>query len=262
MFGAVVLAGERPGGSMLGRQLGLASSVLADVAGKPALRRVIEALESAELIGKGIVCGPSEEVFQSNPEFEQILAGSGFEWLAPRAGPSASAIHGLRTLGSYPALLTAGDHALLTAELVDSFCSSARTVGGDVVVGLAPYPTVHAAFPDSRRTVQKYRDGAYCGTNLYAVMNPRGLTALDFWQVVEAQRKRPWKIAGKLGFAFLLRYLLRRVTLQSAFDRVSSLCSCKVSYVLVDSARAAVDVDSPADRDLAERILRGEVTGC
>ena len=43
-FSAVVLAGERPGGSAFSRGLGLSAGVLAPVDGKPALRRVIEAL--------------------------------------------------------------------------------------------------------------------------------------------------------------------------------------------------------------------------
>jgi len=258
MFGAVVLAGERPGGSALSRELGLASGVLVDVAGKSALQRVIEALKGAGQVSGGILCGPIDEIYRGNQEFSRILSGTGFEWLAPKAGPSASAMHAVQTLGSYPILLTAGDHALLTSELVDSFCRSALTVGGDVVVGLAPYTVVQAAFPESKRTVQKFRDGAFCGTNLFTIMNSRGLSALNFWQAVEADRKRPWKIAQKLGFGFLLRYLLRRLTLQAAVRRLSALSGCRVNYVLVDSARAAVDVDSVRDRDLAEKILREE----
>jgi GTP:adenosylcobinamide-phosphate guanylyltransferase len=261
MFRAVVLAGERPGGSALKRELGLAAGVLADVAGKSALQRVIDALEGAQQVRGGILCGPADEIYRANPEFERILSGTGFTWLAPKAGPSASAIHAVQTIDSYPALLTAGDHALLNSDLVDSFCRSAQTIGGDVVVGLAPHAVVHAAYPESRRTVQRYRDGAFCGTNLFAVMNPQGLAALNFWQDVEAQRKRPWKIARKLGFGFMLHYLLRRVTLHAAFRRLSVISGCQVTYVLIDSARAAVDVDSVADRDLAEKILRAESGG-
>lgn len=261
MFRAVVLAGERPGGSALSRQLGLVSGVLVDVAGKSALQRVIEALESAQQVRGGILCGPTDEIYSATADFERILTGTGFTWLAPKSGPSASAIHAVQTIDSYPVLLTAGDHALLNADLVDSFCRSARTIGADIVAGLAPHAVVQAAYPESKRTVQRYRDGTFCGTNLFAVMNQQGLAALNFWQAVEAQRKRPWKIARKLGIGFMLRYLLHRVTLDAAFRRLSAISGCRAAYVLVDSARAAVDVDSVADRDLAEKILRAESGG-
>lgn len=258
MFSAVVLAGERPGGSPLSRQLGLAASVLIDVAGKPAVQRALDALSGAEQVSGGVLCGPSADVFRDSPEFERILAGTSFRWLEPETGPSASAIKAIRELDQYPVLLTTGDHALLTPELVDSFCTLAREKGGDVVVGLVPYTVVHAAFPESRRTVQKYSDGAYCGSNLFAILSAEGVSALEFWKEVESLRKKPWKIAHKLGIRFLIRYLLRTNSLQDALDYLSGLCRCNASYVLLGSARAAVDVDSIADRDLAQKILEAE----
>jgi len=258
MFSAVVLAGERPGGSPLSRALGLKASVLVEVAGKPALQRVMEALSGAEQINGGLLCGPAKSVYQDAPEFERILAGTSFRWLEPEAGPSASAIKAIKTLGQYPLLLTSGDHALLTSATVDAFCRNARVVGGDIVVGLTPYSIVHAAFPQSKRTVQRYSDGSFCGTNLFVVLNPAGLAALEFWKTVEAERKRPWKIAHKLGIGFLLRCALGRVSLQRALQQLSDRCECKVSYVLVNEARAAVDVDTVADRDLAQAVLLQE----
>ena len=258
LFRAVVLAGERPGVSALIRALGLRASVLVDVAGKPALQRVLEALRAAQSVDGGLICGPEVAVVRSTPGFDTILQDTGFDWLSPETGPSASAIKAIGHLQHYPVLLTTGDHALLTPALVDDFCQRALVAGGDIVTGLTPYASVKAAFPESRRTVQKYSDGAYCGTNLIAVMNSAGLAALEFWLQVEAWRKQPWKIARYLGPGFLLAYLLRRVSLRQALRRFSALCGCTANYVPIDSPRAAVDVDSVADRDLAEKILMAE----
>jgi GTP:adenosylcobinamide-phosphate guanylyltransferase len=258
MFSAVVLAGERPGGSPLARELGLKASVLVDVAGKSALQRVMDALAAAEQVSGGVVCGPAGNVYHAAPEFERILAGTSFHWLQPEAGPSASAIKAVSAVSRYPVLVTTGDHALLTPGLVDQFCRDALAAGGDVVAGLAPYALVRAAYPQSKRTVQIYSDGSFCGTNLFAVLNPAGLKALEFWKSVEADRKRPWKIARQLGMGFLLRCALRRVSLEQALQHLSWRCGCTVRHVKIDSARAAVDVDSVADRDLAQRILLGQ----
>jgi CTP:molybdopterin cytidylyltransferase MocA len=256
-FSAVILAGERPGGSTFTRELGLPAGVLVDVAGKPALQRVIETLAAARCIDGGVVCGPAPEVWQRHPELRRLLAGTPFRWVPPEAGPSASAIAAVHEAGGYPVLLTTGDHALLTPGIVEQFCRQAEAAGGDAVAGLAPWPAVHAAFPESRRTVHRYRGGAYCGTNLYALLNPRALAALEFWQRVESWRKQPWKVAAALGPGFLARYLARRVTLPQALERLSKASGCRIAHVAVDDPRAAVDVDSIADRDLAERVLRG-----
>jgi molybdopterin-guanine dinucleotide biosynthesis protein A len=254
-FTATVLAGERPGGSEFSRELGLAASVLVDVAGKSALARVIEALESCESVKGGVLCGPAENIFRKNPEIQQILEGSSFSWMAPETGPSASALAAVERMNSFPTLLTAGDHALLSAELVDFFCSRACELDADVVVGLVPYSIVKAAFPESKRTVLKFSNGQYCGSNLFAVLTSKGKAGPAFWSQLEADRKRPWRMASKAGIGMLLKYLFRRLSLESALDSLSRAMGCRVAFVLIDNPRAAVDVDSVADRDLAVKIL-------
>lgn len=256
-FSSVVLAGERPGGSAFSRELGLQASVLVDVAGRSALQRVIDALENSRLVQGGLLCGPAENVYRQAPEFKRILKGSSFEWMPPEQGPSASALASLERLDRFPVLLTAGDHALLTAEMVDDFCSRAMEQDADIVVGLVPYPIVKAAFPESKRTVLKFSNGQYCGSNLFAILNRQGKAGPALWTQLEADRKRPWRMARRGGIGLLLRYVLGRLSLEHALDSLSRFMGCTVACIRVDNPRAAVDVDSVADRDLAVKILSG-----
>lgn len=260
MFTAVVLAGERPTGSALSQALGLPASVLVDVAGTPSLQRVLEAIVGANQAEAGLVCGPAAAVYHGHEGLRHMVEGRGFQWLAPAPGPCASATRAIEALRRFPVLLTTGDHALLTSGMIDAFCTAALATSGDAAVGLVPHALVQAAFPESRRTVLRFRDGAFCGSNLFAILNARGLHALRFWQAVEADRKRPWKLAQNLGPVFLLRYLARQVSLADALKRLSGLCGCTVTCVQIDSPRAAVDVDTLADRDLADRIIRSQGT--
>ena len=156
-YTAVVLAGERPGGSAISQELGLATSVLVKVAGKSALARVIETLETSEMVEGGLLCGPVEEIYRDNEEFRQIIRASSFQWTAPESGPSASALAALEQLDRYPVLLTTGDHALLSPGVVDFFCREGMKMDVDVVCGLVPYAIVRAAYPESKRTVLKFR---------------------------------------------------------------------------------------------------------
>ena len=264
-YAAVVLAGERPGRSDFSRELGLAASVLVNVAGKSALARVIEALEASESVETGVLCGPAENIYHENPEFQQILEGSSFRWMEPEIGPSASALAGIEKLNSFPALLTTGDHALLTAGLVDDFCTRALELDVDVVFGLTPYSIVRAAFPETKRTVLKFSDGQFCGTNLFAILSPEGKAGPAFWSRVEADRKRPWRMVRRMGLGtglgMLFRYLTGRLTLASVLDSLSGVMGCRVGCVLIDQPRAAVDVDSVADRDLAEKVIQASRAG-
>jgi hypothetical protein len=105
--------------------------------------------------------------------------------------------------------------------------------------------------------VLRFADGAWCGSNLFALMSDRSNGALSFWSTVEADRKRPWRIARRLGLRTLLRYLGGRLDTAEAFATLSRLAGCRVSWIEVPCARAAVDVDSRDDWSLANRLLGG-----
>jgi molybdopterin-guanine dinucleotide biosynthesis protein A len=257
-FSAVVLAGERPGGSKFSQELGLPAGVLVDVDGKTALERVIGALEASGQVHGGVLCGPAADLYSRHDAFRNTLAGSSFSWIEPRSGPSMSALAGIEAIGRFPVLLTAGDHALLTPVLVDYFLTRAAEHDADVVFGLTPYELVRTAYPGSRRTVLRFRGEAFCGSNLFAVLNAAGMAGPRFWSELEADRKKPWRMARRLGWGMLLRYLARSLTLEQALERLSRAMGCRVACVRMNDPRAAVDVDSVADRDLAERILRAE----
>lgn len=258
-FHSIILAGERPGGSALSRAFALPASVLVPVAGKPCLLRVMEAIKESRHVQGGVICGPTARVLDKSEGMRQLLQDPSFQWLAPATGPASSALLALEKLKHYPTLLTAGDHALLTGEIVDDFCTQAQAHAvrskHDFVIGFVPYKLVQAAWPESKRTVLKFSDGHYCGSNLFAILNPNGTKALSFWRQAEADRKHPWRIARRFGLVALLRYLLRRLTLGDALQILSKASGCSIGYVRVDHARAAVDVDSIEDQQLAEKIL-------
>ena len=254
---AIVLAGERPGGNALARHFALPSGVLVEVAGRACINWVLDALEGSAGVDGGLICGPARQVVEASPILNQALAHGRFRWLPPADGPAESALAALEELDAYPVLLTAADHALLTPGIVDAFCQQAMLTEADFVVGLVPYSLVRKAYPESKRTVLRFSDGEFCGSNLFMVRTERGARLLAFWQSIAEHRKRPWRMASKIGVRTALGYLAHRLSLASALDRVSDRAGCRVAHVEVLEPRAAVDVDSVADHALAEQVLSG-----
>lgn len=252
--GAVILAGERAEGSPLARQLNARCGALVEVAGEPCLHRVLKALQASSYVRGGTISGPSEQVVREEPNLFALLNAQGFSWQPPLDGPAASAAQAAQTL-TPPTLITTADHALLSAATVDRFCVDSAALTADFVVGLVPYAVVRARFPDAHRTVLKFRGYAACGSNLFMLKTPAGSAALNFWRALEAQRKKPLRLAAALGPGFLLRYLCGRLTLDQAFHRLSALAGCRVGWVEVADPLAAVDIDSYADWQLAEQVL-------
>jgi hypothetical protein len=259
-FRSIILAGERPGGSPISQAFNVAASVMVPVADKPALARVMQAIEDSQFVDAGMISGPTDEIRAGSPGLTKLLSTTDHLWQAQSTGPAASAAAAVKKLSQFPILLTAGDHALLTGEIVDHFCESVllhnQAQEYDVIIGFVPHELVKAAWPESKRTVLKFKDGRYCGSNLFAIMNANGLKALEFWQQAEADRKKPWRIARRFGLMALLYYVFRRLTLQDALQGLSTAANCRLGFVPVNFARAAVDVDSIEDQKLAEKILR------
>jgi len=114
---------------------------------------------------------------------------------------------------------------------------------------------VTKAHPQTRRTATRLQDGAYCGCNLFAFLTPSARLAADFWRQVESQRKRPLRVIRILGWVAVFRYLMGRLSLNEALDRISHRLGFKAGAVIMPFAEAAVDVDSVSDLELVENII-------
>ncbi len=253
-FSAIVLAGERGGPEELLAAADVDAKVMASVHGTPMIERVLSTLAASPSITNGCVCGPAEIVLNTHPRISQAIDDAGLHWLAPAAGPAASAVVGMEHLARWPILVTTADHALLTPDIVDHFCREASESRADMLVGLARHASVMAAFPDTKRTALRFADDHYCGCNLFAFMSPAAITVARFWQDVEAHRKRPWRLFGALGLGSIVAYLTRRLTLEQGLARLSKRVACTVDAVILPFPEAAVDVDSAADWELVNRL--------
>ncbi len=255
-FAAIVLAGDRGPEDPVARAAGVSCKALVPIVGRPMVLRVLDALEGASVIEARLVSGSSSRLLDHAPELEALIAAGKIRWVENESSPSSSARAALNMLPEdQPVLVTTADHALLTPQMVDHFCTQAAQTGCDVVAGLARSDLVAAAFPESRRTVTSLRDGGYCGCNLFAFLNSPARKAALFWRRVEEQRKHPLRIVRTLGFAAVLRYLLGCLTLEEGLARLSLLMDARAGAVWMPDAEAAVDVDKVEDWTLAEKLI-------
>jgi CTP:molybdopterin cytidylyltransferase MocA len=254
-FTALVLAADRGPADPVAAMAGTCCKALAPVAGVPMVRHVVEALQASERIGQIVLVGPARHLLAQDASMTRLLDTASVSWLEPASSPSASAALALaRQPADSPVLVTTADHALLCREMVDYFLQQATASGHDFVVAVTPLDTVLARFPGTRRTGIRLRGGPYCGSNLFAFMTDDARRLASFWQRVENDRKHPRRVvAGALGFAGILRYLLGRLTLEQALQQLSDRFGVSLGAVIMPFAEAAIDVDSPLDYQMVER---------
>jgi len=256
-FTAIVLAGSRGAHDPVAEAAGVACKALTPVGNTPMVFRVLETLQAAQTISRRILCGPSRSVIDQEPQLRACIDSQEIEWIAPQTTPSTSAGFAMESVPhETPILITTADHALLTPAMVDYFCSKALTSQSDVIAGLVPYDIVQEAFPQSKRTVMKFKDGGYCGCNLFAFLTPQGRTMAKFWKQIEQERKKPLRLIGTLGWMAVLRFLTGNLSLAQGLAGISQKLHLKIQTVLLPFPQAAVDVDTVADWELVQKIVR------
>lgn len=256
VFSAVVLAGDRRPSDPVAEAAGVSCKALTPVGGRPMVLRVLDALEAAQEIGPVVLCGPHRAAIDQEEELRARIDSARVRWVESKATPSSSTFQVLKSLpDDIPVLVTTADHALLSGRMSDYFCSEARSSGCDLVVGLASYQSVIAAYPHTRRTAIHLRDDAYCSCNLFAFLTPHARDVAHFWRRVERQRKKTLRVISAFGWLAVLSYLLRRPTLEQGLELISQRLGLRAGAVLMPFPDAAVDVDTVSDWKLVESIV-------
>lgn len=243
---AMILAGSRPGApDPVAAAEGVAHKVLAITEGQTLLERVVGALSAAGI--------DEIAVSANNPAVEEEARRLGVIVLPTARGPSESVALAFAHFGA-PLLVTTGDHPLLQGSWVKELADGTPS-DADVSLMLAERGKVEAAAPDTRRTWLRFADGQWSGCNLFLLASPAAERAIAAWKQVEADRKRPWRIARRLGIGTLWSYWRGQLTLAEAVARLGGTLGVKAALVPATDGRAAIDVDKPEDLALVRRLL-------
>ena len=254
---ALVLAGERGGVDEVARVSGVSCKALAPLAGVPMIIRVLDALQASARIDSYVLCGPGPAAVESCSQLQAFIDQDAVTWIPARGDLGDSVQAGLaQTEPDATVLVTGADHALLDAGIVNNFLDRAADSGAGVNVGLVDYGLVEAAYPGTRRTVLKFSEGEYCGCNLYTLDGVRAREIISLWERIQTHRKQPWRMALRLfGLGALARYACGHLSLQQTRQAIMKTTGITVDFIALPFPHAGIDVDTPADFELAHRVL-------
>ena len=259
LVNVLILAGARSGKDPVAEYAGVAYKVLAKVGGERMIDRVLRAAEMAQTVNRRILCGPSLEIIKNDDSLHPLVESGQIDWAEPQAGPSGSVQAYLATHPQcLPLLVTTGDHALLTSEIVDYFVVEASKTGADVAIGLVSYPLLKRAYPVSKRTVLRFGKEELCGCNLFLFFSSDAVRLIQFWSRLEQDRKRPVRLIRHLGPWMVFRYLCGTLTFSECLAQVGLRFGLNIREVRLPFPQAAIDVDKPEDLNLVNEILSSD----
>jgi molybdopterin-guanine dinucleotide biosynthesis protein A len=241
IFDAMVTAGgiPKPGESLYEFSQGR-SKALIDVAGKPMVQWVLDALSGAANVGRVVVVGLDESSGLKCSKPLAYIPNQGGMLDNIRAG--ARKIAELNPKVEY-ALIVSSDLPTVTSDMVDWICAQLWPGEDDVVYNVIERKVMEARFPNSNRTYSKLKDMELCGGDINPASIPLILSHTGPWEKIADARKSPLKQAALIGFDTLLLFLLRAITLDQAAARVSRRLGLRARGVVCPYAEVGMDVD-------------------
>jgi len=253
---AFLLGGRRGGADVLARAAGVSHKARIPVAGVPMAIRVLAALEACPGIDQTWLCIDDPELEAHDGVAAARDAGR-LRIVPPAESPSASVGALFSQIEApQPVLVTTADHPLLDAGMIEHFLSQALALDADVVAGVVLEATVQEHYPEAQRTFISFGDDRLTGANLFLLRTPAAARAVEFWQRMDAHRKKPWRLASQIGAGSLALYAMGQLDLAGALERLSRRIGARAAVLPLPQAEYALDVDRPEHLELVERILR------
>lgn len=231
------------------------SKALLDIANKPMVQWVLDALCDSKVVDNIIIIGLTENSGLKTNRPTYYLPNEG-RMLANMVAGIHKAIE-LDPKTDY-VLIVSSDIPGITGEMVDWLVAEMGKTPADIYYGVIPRAAMEKRFPDSRRTWTHLKDMDVCGADINATHVRMATEHLDTWEELIGRRKSPLKQAATVGLDTLFLMLLRQLTLSDLVSRVSNRIGIHGQAVVWPWAEAGMDVDKPHQLEIMRADLANQ----
>jgi GTP:adenosylcobinamide-phosphate guanylyltransferase len=255
---ALVMAASRKGPRDSVAQLQDKShKCLVEIDGEVMLVRVIDALVQSGHIGTVYVSIEGEEPLRTVPQLAAWLDEGRVKVATSEGNLADSVLAAARQMTDpFPFLITTGDNALHTPELIREFMEKFWMVKGDVALGFTSEEVVAKEIPDSGLAYHRLKDGGYSSCNLYGMRNEHALNGVRVFASGGQFGKRHIRILKAFGVMPFILYKLRAVGIHKMANWLGRGVDVTVDIIDLPYAFGPIDVDNPRSFALSERLLQ------
>ena len=223
------------------------SKAMIDVAGKPMIQWILDALGDAKKVDRVIIIGlsPKNELVCKKPIY--YISNQGRMLANIVAGVNKSLE--LNPKNQY-VMLVSSDIPAIKSEMVDWLVATAMKTKDDLYYGVCPREVMEKRFPTSNRTYTKLKDMQVCGADINVIHVSMTTDHLDTWEELIGNRKSPLRQAAVIGWDTLFQLATRQFTLQGLVERASERIGIKGRAIIWSRAEPCMDVDKPNQLEL------------
>lgn len=220
------------------------SKALVDVAGKPMVQWVLDALSRAKHVDNIIVIGlsPKSEISCEKP----------MHFVSNQGRMLANIVAGVEKSveinpNSEHVLVVSSDIPGINAEMVDWLIETCMQTQEDIYYGVIPREVMETRYPESKRTYTKLKDVQLCGADMHIAHVRMALDPdhLEMWEELIGNRKSPLKQAATIGFGTLFKVATRSITLNDLVATITKRIGITGRPIIWEHAEPGMDVDKP-----------------
>lgn len=235
------------------------SKALVEIAGKPLIQWVLDALEDAKTVERIVIVGLDSSNNLSCKKQMAFVPNQGSMLDNIRAG-----VEGVSTINPEAvfALAVSSDIPAITGEMIDWTVNTSLETEDDIYYCVVPREIMEKRYPESKRSFIRLKGMEVCGADISVVRISVVAGRDEIWNRLIAARKNVFKQASFIGYDTLILLLLRRLTLEKAVRVVAERLDLKGIALISPYAEIGMDVDKPYQfeilrDDLEEKLGHG-----
>lgn len=243
MINALVIAGgiPKPEDSLYEYSQGKPKALI-DIAGKPMIQWVLNALGDSNLVDQITIIGIEQE--------NNLFCEKPSTYLPNQGGLLDNVRKGVGYLtkehqNTEKVLIVSADIPAITGEMVNWTINNAMETEHELYYNIVRRETMEKRFPLSNRSFVHLKNGDYCGGDMHVVEANAVTQNESFWNEMLAARKNALKQASLIGFDILFMLLIRRLTLDAGVPKICKRLGIRGRAIECPYAEVAMDIDKP-----------------
>jgi len=228
------------------------SKAMLDLAGKPMIQWVLDALSRSPKINHIVVIGLAELGGITCPKPITFLPNQ--KDMLGNINTGLEALRRLQT-GSEYALIAASDVPGVTTEMINWLVDNVQSSGVDLCYQVVTQQVMEEKFPTSRRTYTHVKDMTVCGGDINAIRVNVASNLTLMWEKLISARKNPLKQASILGFDILFGLLFRTATIDQLARMICKRLQVTGKVIESPHAEMGMDVDKPHQLEIMRNFL-------
>lgn len=229
---------------------------LVEIAGQVMLERVVGTMLDSGCFSRIAISIEDEFVVRAVPQINAWMDEGVVVVTSSRGNLADSVLAAVENLDdALPLVITTGDNALHTPDLVRDFVTGFLGSTEDAVVGFTSEEVVQTQFPESGLAYHRIKDGGWSACNLFGLRTDASLITARIFEGGGQFGKKHFRILKAFGVMPFILYKLKWATLDEIIGRIGRNLGITASIVDLPYPFGPIDVDNPSSFALSEAEL-------